>query len=67
MKKLAARGLDRYILHWVKPVWMAGPEELWCMELNPVDDQSQVVFPKAPVLLSVFINDLDEGSERSPQ
>jgi len=32
---------------WVKHGWMAGPKELWSMELNPVGGQSQAASPRA--------------------
>jgi len=47
LEKLAAHGLDRRTLHWVKSGWMAEPRELWWMKLNPAGDQSGVVLPRA--------------------
>ena len=44
---------------------MAGPKELWSMELNPVGGWSREVSPRAQVLalllFNIFINDLDKG------
>ncbi|GAB0185626.1 hypothetical protein GRJ2_001027900 [Grus japonensis] len=41
LEKLAAHGLDRHTLHWLKSGWMAGPEELWfgdeCLECCPAE------------------------------
>ena len=36
VEKLAAGGLDGCVLCWVNTGWMAGPKELWSVELNPV-------------------------------
>ena len=41
VKKVAAHGLDGRVVRWMKNTgWMAGPKELWSVELNPVDGQS---------------------------
>ena len=40
VEKLAAHGLDGRMLHRVKHCWMAGPKELWSVELNPVGGRS---------------------------
>ena len=40
IEKLAAHGLDGRMLHRVKHCWMAGPKELWSVELNPVGGRS---------------------------
>ena len=38
-------------------IWMAGPKELWSMELNPVGSQSWAVSPRAQywLLFNIFI------------
>lgn len=40
MEKQVAPGLDGHALCWVKHCWMAGPKELWSVELNPVGGRS---------------------------
>lgn len=47
LEKLSARGLDGFILQWVKTGWMAGPRELMVNGANPVVSWSLTVFPKA--------------------
>ncbi|PKU28520.1 rna-directed dna polymerase from mobile element jockey-like [Limosa lapponica baueri] len=47
LEKLAAYGLDRSSLCWVKNWLKAGPRECWGMELNPVGGRSRVVSPRA--------------------
>lgn len=44
-EKLAAHGLDRCAVCWVKAAWMTGPREWWGMELHPAGSWSPVVFP----------------------
>ena len=46
LQKLAARGLDRYTLSWIKS-WLEGwTQRLVVNRVNPAGDRSRVVFPR---------------------
>ncbi|KAK4814697.1 LOW QUALITY PROTEIN: hypothetical protein QYF61_025523 [Mycteria americana] len=63
LEELAAQGLDRHALHWVKHQLDGWAQIVVVKGVQSVGGRSQAGSVLGPVLFNTFINDLDEGIE----